>query len=145
MGIQIKESELIDTVRKMALGGKRNLQTPTTITLPTKLKKELQKADISQDEFLAMLVYAKHLPRGKRELKLNYNELRKQLISQVQDNKAYLTDVAGLRLGGKVSMGGSTKALSQTGHILNIKNNNRNETKPIPNVNYPYFKNSFKL
>lgn len=29
--------------------------------------------------------------------------------------------------------------------MLNIKNKNRNQTTPVPNVNYPYFKNSFKV
>ena len=141
----LQESDLITSIRKQAIDGNRQLSKPSVIGLPPKLMKKLEKSQVSTDEFLAMLVYAKHLPRGKRELKLNFAELRKQLISEVQDNKAYLTDVAGLRLGGKVAMKTSTKPLSQMQHILNIKNKNQNKTSPVPFVPYPYFKNGIQL
>ena len=139
------ESDMINSIRQQAIGGYRKLQRPRTVGIPESTKKRLKEADISTDEFLAMLVYAKHLPRGKRELKLNFKELREQLISEVQADAAYLTQVAGLQLGGKMAEQASTKPLSQQAHIYNIKNKNRKQTKPVPYVDYPYFKNKFIL
>lgn len=142
---QLSESDLINSIRKQSIMGNRKLTAPIVMTLPKKTMKKLKDSNISTEEFLAMLVYAKHLPRGKRELKLNFKQLREQLISEVQEDKAYLTQMSGLRLGGKVAITTSTKPLSQLQHIYNIKNKNRNQTNPIPFVPYPYFKNSFKL
>tara|TARA_R100001244_G_scaffold55560_1_gene47611 strand:- start:3013 stop:3453 length:441 start_codon:yes stop_codon:yes gene_type:complete len=141
----LKESDMINSVRQQAIGGFRKLSRPRTLGIPEKTKKALKKADISVDEFLAMLVYAKHLPRGKRELKLNFKELRDQLVSEVQSDEAYLTQVSGLQLGGKMAQQASTKPLSQTAHIYNIKNKNRKQSKPVPYVDYPNFKNGFIL
>jgi hypothetical protein len=141
---RINESELINAIRMQSIQGNKNLSKPQTMQLPKKTMKMLKDADVSTDEYLAMLVYAKHLPRGKRELKLNMTELRKQLTSQVQSSEAYLTDVSGLRLGGKVATGG-TKFLSQQAHIYNIKNKNQTQTKPVEYTPYSYFKNGFVL
>jgi len=141
----LTETNMINSVRSQAIGGFRKFGPPVTIGIPEKTKKALKKADISTDQFLAMLVFAKHLPRGKREIKLNFKELRDQLVSEVQSDEAYLTQVSGLQLGGKVAQQASTKPLSQMQHIYNIKNKNRNQTKPVPNVDYPYFKNGFIL
>ena len=105
----------------------------------------MKKAKISEDEYLSLLVYAKHLPRGKQELKLNYSTLRDQLIADHQEGKSSLNVVSGLRKGGMISKKGLTKGMSLKEHLLTIKNNNRNPTKPIPNVPYPYFKNNFKV
>ena len=143
--MKLTESDLIHSIRSQAIQGKKHIGPPKKYSLPKTTMQKLKEADISTDEYLAMLVYAKHLPRGKRELKMNFKELRKQLVSEVQDSKAYLTDVSGLQLGGTVAMQGSTKPLSQQAHIYNIKNRARKNTKPVPFVNYPYFKNHFEI
>lgn len=141
---RINESDLIKSIREQSIQGKKTLTKPKIIQLPTKTIKMLKENNISTDEYLAMLCYAKHLPRGKRELKLNFVELRKQLISQVQSDEAYLTNMSGLRIGGKVATGGA-KFLTQKSYIYNIKNKNRNQTRPIENVSYSYFKNDFTI
>ena len=104
----------------------------------------MTKNNITEDEYLSLLVFAKHLPRGKQALKLNYAVLRDQLISDHQTNGSALTARSGLRKGGLVSDKG-LKALSLPSHILNIKNKNKNQKFPIPNVPYPYFKNDFNI
>lgn len=104
----------------------------------------MEKNNITEDEYLSLLVFAKHLPRGKQQLKLNYKELRTQLISDHQEKQHALTVRSGLRKGGKVSMKG-IKELSLPDHLLNIKNKNRRPKAPINNVPYPYFKNDFTL
>lgn len=141
----LTESDMINSVRSQAIGGFRAYGKPNTIAIPKTIQQKLKASAISTEEFLAMLVYAKHLPRGKRELKLNFDDLRKQLLSKIQSDEAYLTQVSGLQLGGKMAMKASTKPLSQMEHIYNIKNKNRNKSKPVPFVDYPIFKNKFVL
>jgi len=141
----ITQDTLFNSTRLMSIGGKRqgNGGTPI-IEIPKNVLKRMEKNNISEDEYLSLLVFAKHLPRGKQELKLNYKELRDQLISDHQTKGSALNVTSGLRRGGKVSNDG-LKAMSLPHHLLNIKNNNRTPTFPIPNVPYPYFKNDFKL
>ena len=105
-------------------------------------KKKLKKSTMTADEFLQMRAYAKHLPRGKRELKLDYSKLRDMLLSENTDTpEDALTKTAGHQRGGKVAIEGNLKSLSQKDHIITIKNNNR-----LPwNPDYPYWRNNYKL
>tara|TARA_R110000824_G_scaffold39968_1_gene120244 strand:+ start:340 stop:804 length:465 start_codon:yes stop_codon:yes gene_type:complete len=141
----LNANSLFNSTREMSIGGKRkgNGGTPI-INIPKNVHDKMKKNNITENEYLSLLVFAKHLPRGKQELKLNYKELRNQLISDHQSKKSALTATSGLRKGGKVSSQG-LKALSLTDHILTIKNKNRNQTAPIKNVPYPYFKNGFNF
>lgn len=127
------------------LKGRAGGNVPQVAKIDQTTLAKLKKNKMTEDEYLSLLVYAKHLPRGKQELKLNYNTLRDQLISDNQEGKSALNVTSGLRKGGMVSIKGLTKGMSLKEHLLTIKNKNRNQTKPIPFVNYPYFKNDFKV
>ena len=41
-------------------------------SLPKRVQKKIAESQITQDEYVTMLEYAKWLPSGKRRLKLNY-------------------------------------------------------------------------
>tara|TARA_B100000780_G_scaffold271249_1_gene231981 strand:+ start:1973 stop:2440 length:468 start_codon:yes stop_codon:yes gene_type:complete len=136
---------LFNSTRIMSIGGKEIGNGGTgSMNIPKNVRVKMEKNNVTEDEYLSLLVFAKHLPRGKQQLKLNYKELRNQLISDHQEKKSALTATSGLRKGGKVSTNG-IKALTLPDHILNIKNKNRRPTFPINNVPYPYFKNDFTL
>ena len=144
----INTKTLFNAVRINSIAGKEignaGKNVPQVAKIDQATRKRMEKNNISEDEYLSLLVYAKHLPRGKQELKLNYATLRDQLIADHQIKKSSLSVTSGLRKGGLVSDKG-VKLLNLKGHLLNIKNKNRNQTTPVPNVNYPYFKNSFKV
>ena len=91
--------------------------------LDAKMEKSIEDSKITMDEYLIMSSYARWLPSGLRQMKLNMPKLRDELIS-VQLKKEPLSIVSGLRTGGLVSKFGS-KAITQLEYIQNIKNNNR--------------------
>jgi hypothetical protein len=140
----INSNTLFNSTRLSSIAGNEKGNAGYSIKIPNNIDKKLIKNKMTQDEYLSLLVFAKHLPRGKQELKLNYPELRDQLIADNQTGKSSLNQVSGLRRGGIVASKG-TKALNLKAHLLTIKNTNRNQTTPIPNVDYPYWKNSFDL
>ena len=149
----LTEQSLNNARRWDSIGGFRQGHGGTKqVKIDENTRKKMEKANISEDEYLALLVFAKHLPRGKRELKLNFKELRDQLISNEQTRGSALSDRSGLNKGGKVSISG-IKELTQVEHVLNIKNKNRNTLHPILKIQnkelsyipYPYFKNNFTI
>ena len=146
---RITANTLYNATRINSIAGKEignaGKNVPVVAKIAPNIKAKMEKNKITEDEYLSLLVYAKHLPRGKQELKLNYKELRDQLISDHQEGKESLNVVNGLRRGGMVAKKGLKKGMSLKEHLLTIKNKNRNQTAPIPNVPYPYFKNSFKV
>ena len=137
-----------DSVSKMSVMGKRQPDTSPKMKLPVKVQKAIDNGQIDEKEYIAMLAYAKYLPRGKRMLKLNYPELRDMLIG-VQEKGAPLTKEAGLNSGGKLSQKMPVKKLkemTQMQHHYTIKNENRvrsmrNATPDKKNPNYTSWKN----
>ena len=137
-----------DSVSKMSVMGKRQPDTTAKMKLPVNVQKAIDGGMIDEKEYIAMLAYAKYLPRGKRMLKLNYPELRDMLIG-VQEKGAPLTKEAGLNSGGKLSQKMPVKKLkemTQMQHHYTIKNENRvrsmrNATPDKKNPNYTSWKN----
>ena len=124
--------------------------------LPKAVKECLGKSVMSEDAFLAMREYAKWLPRGKRQLKLSFPELRDMLVSNdLKDTP--LTKLSGLDNGGKLAFASnqSTKQVqklpTQAENIkgVTIMNNNRLKSesnfKGGFNLNYSSFKNNIRL
>jgi len=143
--MSINAQTLYNSVRENSIAGLEQGHGGTSsISIPPNVQKKMEKNNITEDEYLSLLVFAKHLPRGKQALKLNYPELRDQLLSDHQEKKSSMTIRSGLRKGGLVSSQG-LKALTLPDHLLNIKNKNRTPTFPVANVPYPYFKNSFSF
>ena len=145
----LTENSLNNARRWNSIGGKRQghggtAKVDANKNITPDIRKKMEIANISEDEYLNLLVFAKHLPRGKRQLSLNYSELRDQLIANEQVGGSRLSDRTGLAKGGNVAKKG-IKALTQVEHSLNIKNKNRNQTHPILFTPYPYFKNGFTL
>ncbi len=113
--------------------------------LPKRAREAIRSGKITEDEYLTMLEYAKWLPHGKRQLKLNYAELRDMLVSHDLE-QAPLTKTSGLNKGGKTALEGA-KALTQREHIATIMNQNRINKKQWPhtNPNFTSFANHIKL
>ena len=125
--------------------------------LPKSVKERLGKSTMSEEAYLTMTEYAKWLPRGKRQLRLNQSELRELLISN-DLKKTSLTKISGLNSGGKLAFGSNQgtkqvqKLLTQAEHIKTntILNNNRVSNsfynfKGGKNPNYTSFKNNIRL
>jgi len=125
--------------------------------LPKSVKERLGKSTMDETAYLAMVEYAKWLPRGKRQLRLNTPELKELLISN-DLKKTSLTKISGLNSGGKLSFGQNQgtkqvqKLLTQQEHIKSntILNNNRVSNsfynfKGGKNPNYTSFKNNIRL
>lgn len=137
-----------DSVSKMSVMGKRQPDISPKMKLPPKVQKAIDGGLIGEKEYVAMLAYAKYLPRGKRMMKLNYPELRDMLIG-TQEQGAPLTKVSGLNAGGKLSQQMPVKKLkemTQMQHHYTIKNENRvrsmrNATPDKKNPNYASWKN----
>lgn len=137
-----------DSVSKMSVMGKRQPVISPKMKLPPKVQKAIDGGLIEEKEYVAMLAYAKYLPRGKRMMKLNYPELRDMLIG-TQEQGAPLTKVSGLNAGGKLSQQMPVKKLkemTQQQHHYTIKNENRvrsmrNATPDKKNPNYASWKN----
>ncbi len=147
-----KEKVSLQTINesnsKMSVMGMRMPDTKAKMKLPVKVHKAIEDGLIDEKEYIAMLAYAKYLPRGKRMLKLNYPELRDMLIG-VQEKDAPLTKFDGLNGGGKLSKGmpvKKLKAMTQQQHHITIQNQNRvrsmrNATPDKKNPNYASWKN----
>ena len=125
--------------------------------LPKAVKERLGKSVMSEEAYLSMEQYAKWLPRGKRQLKLNMPELKELLISN-DLKKTSLTKISGLNSGGKLSFSANQgtkqvqKLLTQAEHIKSntILNNNRVSNsfynfKGGKNPNYTSFQNHIRL
>ena len=113
--------------------------------LPKTVQKAIQEGQITQDEYVTMLEYAKWLPSGHRRLKLNYAELRNTLVSKDLKH-APLTKTSGLNKGGMTAVKGA-KALTQREHLNTIMNKNRiNKSQwPYTNPNFTSFANHAAL
>lgn len=137
---------------RMSVMGLRNPSSEPKVKLPNKVRQSIKDGEITEKEYLAMLTYAKYLPRGKRELKLNYPELRDMLVG-VQEREAPLTKSSGLNSGGLLSQSmpvKKLKAMSQAQHTITIKNENRvramrNATKDKKNPNFTSWENVLNL
>ena len=124
---KISLQSINDSRSRMSVMGMRMPDTEPKMKLPVKVQKAIANGQIDEKEYIAMLTYAKYLPRGKRMLKLNYPELRDMLIG-VQEKGAPLTKTTGLNSGGKLSKDMPVKKLremSQKQHLVTIKNENR--------------------
>lgn len=113
--------------------------------LPKRVRAAVKEGQITEDEYITMMEYARWLPHGKRQLKLNYPELRNMLVSHDLE-KAPLTKTSGMNKGGKTAIEGP-KALTQREHLATILNKNRIRKAAFPgtNPNFTSFANRFGL
>ncbi len=136
---RIDDNQIFLSVKKKSVGG---FEEPK-LGKPEDLKKEKgnepKEDKISQDEMIVLEEYAKYLPSGKRQLKLNIPELRNTVLAN--DLMAISgTKTSGLNQGGNLSLkGGFPK--DQKEYIFSIKNKNKLPQNPNPTS----FKNDFKL
>ena len=124
-------------VRKASIRGLQNIDKTDFIppTLTEREERNLSKARITQDQFIAMTQFADMGNRiaGKRQLKLNFPELREAMISNaLQRVVSPLTDRAGLSRGGKVGMGDKLELLDIRETLFSIKNDNKLPDNPNP-------------
>lgn len=157
LGSQIQEGQA-----KYSVNGKRNPSAETypialDKKLPKAVKERLGKSVMSEEAYLSMQQYAKWLPRGRRQMKLNMPELKELLVSN-DLKKTSLTKISGLNSGGKLAFGANQgtkqvqKLLTQQEHIKTntIMNNNRVSNsfynfKGGLNPAYTSFKNNIRL
>ena len=126
-------------VKKNSVGGFQNPTLGKREKLPDPEKKDKGKAEITEDEMIVLGEYAKYLPRGKRQLKLNVKELRNTVLAN--DLMAVpLTKTSGLNRGGNLSLVGG-KPKQQKEYLYTIKNDNKVSGNPNPTS----FKNNFKI
>ena len=137
---KISNEKVYLNVKKNSVGGFQN----PTLGKPEKLvdndkDKEKGKSEITQDEMIVMEEYAKYLPRGKRQLKLNVKELRNTVLAN-DLMAAPLTKTSGLNRGGNLSLVGG-KPKEQKEYLYTIQNKNKLPNNPNPTS----FKNNFKI
>lgn len=140
----MKNINLNNNIRRASNSGYKNPPTGKdieTVELPNSVKKRIKESNMSEDQYLKMLYFAKYVPSGKR--KLNDKDLTKMVITE---REAPLTDTQGLRKGGNVSgnqvrMNVNRKPLKNKPLKLTIKNNNSLPNNP----DYPSFKNNFSM
>ena len=137
---KISNDKVYLNVKKNSVGGFQN----PTLGKPEKLvdndkDKEKSKSEITQDEMIVMEEYAKYLPRGKRQLKLNVKELRNTVLAN-DLMAAPLTKTSGLNRGGNLSLVGG-KPKEQKEYLYTIQNKNKLPNNPNPTS----FKNNFKI
>ncbi len=155
-------SQIANDQAKYSVNGKREPQKETypialDKKLPKAVKERLGKSVMSEEAYLSMEQYAKWVPRGKRQLKLNMPELKELLISN-DLKKTSLTKISGLNSGGKLAFSANQgtkqvqKLLTQQEHIKSntILNNNRVSNsfynfKGGKNPNPTSFKNHIRL
>jgi len=122
--------------------------------LPKRVRKKLEESQMTQDEYITMTQYAKWLPSGKRQLKLNYPKLRDTLVSHDLE-KEPLSKTSGLNKGGQVAIHG-IQALTQREHLATIINQNRirragyapsltGKLQPATNPNFTSWANNIGL
>ena len=136
---KISNEKVYLNVKKNSVGGFQN----PTLGKPEKLvdnkDKGKTKSEITQDEMIVMEEYAKYLPRGKRQLKLNVKELRNTVLAN-DLMAAPLTKTSGLNRGGNLSLVGG-KPKEQKEYLYTIQNKNKLPNNPNPTS----FKNNFKI
>jgi len=136
---KISNEKVYLNVKKNSVGGFQN----PTLGKPEKLvdnkDKGKTKSEITQDEIIVMEEYAKYLPRGKRQLKLNVKELRNTVLAN-DLMAAPLTKTSGLNRGGNLSLVGG-KPKQQKEYLYTIQNKNKLPNNPNPTS----FKNNFKI
>lgn len=137
---KISNQNVYLNVKKNSVGGYQNpkLGKPEKL-VDNKDKETTVKAEISQDEMIVMEEYAKYLPRGKRQLKLNIKELRNTVLAN-DLMAAPLTKTSGLNRGGNLSLVGG-KPKEQKEYLFTIANKNKLPNNP----NLASFKNNFKI
>ena len=137
---KISNEKVYLNVKKNSVGGFQNpkLGKPEKLVDNDKDKGNV-KAEISQDEMIVMEEYAKYLPRGKRQLKLNVKELRNTVLAN-DLMAAPLTKTSGLNRGGNLSLIGG-KPKEQKEYLYTIQNKNKLPNNPNPTS----FKNNFKI
>lgn len=144
---KISNDKVYLNVKKNSVGGFQNptLGKPEKLVDNDKdrrtmnLYKEKGKSEITQDEMIVMEEYAKYLPRGKRQLKLNVKELRNTVLAN-DLMAAPLTKTSGLNRGGNLSLVGG-KPKEQKEYLYTIQNKNKLPNNPNPTS----FKNNFKI
>ena len=137
---RIDDNQIFLSVKKKSVGGFENPKLGKPDELKTEKGNEPKEDKISQDEMIVLEEYAKYLPSGKRQLKLNIPELRDTVLSN--DLMAIgSTKTSGLNQGGNLSLKGGFPPKDQKEYIFSIKNKNKLPQNPNPTS----FKNDFKL
>ena len=157
----LSNQNLANSIASQSVAGKHQPQKEmypelSADKMPKAVKERLGKSVMSEDAFLTLREYAKWLPRGKRQLRLNMSELREMLVSNdLKDTP--LTKMNGLNSGGKLSFASNqstqnvAKLLSQSEHIEGVTIKNKNRLKSASNLkggfnpNYTSFKNNIRL
>ncbi len=135
---KITSDNIYLSVKKNSVGGKQKPTLGQKEKLDVVEQKE-KESKITEDEMIVMGEYAKYLPRGKRQLKLNVKELRNAVLAN--DLMAIpLTKTSGLNKGGNISLIGG-KPKEQKEYLYTIKNDNKLPGNPNPTS----FKNNFKI
>ena len=136
---RIDDNQIFLSVKKKSVGGFENPKLDKPDDLKREKGNEPKEDKISQDEMIVLEEYAKYLPSGKRQLKLNIPELRNTVLAN--DLMAIGgTKTSGLNQGGNLSLkGGFPK--DQKEYIFSIKNKNKLKMNPV----YTGFKNDFKI
>jgi hypothetical protein len=155
-------SQIHNEIAKYSVSGKHEPNKETypialDAKLPKAVKERLGKSVMSEEAYLAMVEYAKWLPRGKRQLRLNTPQLKELLLSN-DLKKTALTKTSGLNRGGKLAFASNQNTkqvkqlLTQAEHIkgVTIMNNNRVSNsfynfKGGKNPNPTSFKNNIRL
>ena len=155
-------SQIQNNIAKYSVNGKhlpKNETYPIALDkkLPKQVRERLGKSVMSEEAYLTMTEYARWLPRGRRQMKLNMPQLKELLVSN-DLKKTSLTKMSGLNRGGKLAFASNQgtkqvkQLLTQAEHMKGptIMNNNRVSNsfynfKGGLNPNYTSFKNHIRL
>tara|TARA_R110000782_G_scaffold101973_1_gene188895 strand:- start:241 stop:693 length:453 start_codon:yes stop_codon:yes gene_type:complete len=139
---RISNADVFKQIARMSVMGKRQREPYKKVKLNKQEQKNFENGKITMDDYIIMTAYAKVLPQGKRQLKLNMPVLRDMLVA-TQLKKEPQTITSGLSRGGLMSQTLNVKPLTQKSYHTTIKNNNRVKTLEYPYLNpsYPSFAN----
>lgn len=129
-------------VAKKSVGGYENPSVPPAKELNYDEEQDMpqRKGELTEDELLIMEEYAKWLPQGKRQLKLNVPQLRNTLLA-TDLIAAPLTKESGKNRGGMISLKPDEIVPLTQGEHISLLNQNRNAGNP----NYTGFRNDFMI
>ena len=157
LGSQIQQGQAKYSVNGKRKPSKETYPIALDKKLPNAVRERLGKSTMSDEAYLSMQEYARWLPRGRRQLRLNMPQLKELLITNdLKDNP--LTKQSGLNSGGKLAFSANQgmkqvqQLLTQAEHIKSntIMNNNRvsnsfYDFKGGKNPSYSSFKNHIRL
>ncbi len=137
----ITDGAIYLSVAKKSVGGFEKPSVPPAMPLnyDEEIDMPQRKGELTEDELIIMEEYAKWLPQGKRQLKLNVPQLRNTLLAN-DLIAAPLTKESGKNRGGMLSLKPDFVPMTQGEHIT-LLNKNKNPENP----NYTGFRNDFMI